>query len=193
MQIGDIEKSYLNNQIEKADYISKMYEKHDFLYQYSEFIKDRDIQKIEITDGSVVMTSREWGVKVICNRYDERIAPIEILNFKYYEKKDSDLIFKLVKDKDTVFDIGGNIGWYSIGLSKVKNGLDIHVFEPILKTYEILVRNVKLNGVNVNVHNFGLSDKNQDLTFYFHKEDSGNASSAIMNQDRKNIEITCKV
>jgi len=193
MIISEIEKNYLDSNIEKADYISKMYSTHDILFQYSDFIGTRDIQKIEITAKSVIMTSRELGIKMICNRYDERIAPIEILNFKNYEKNDSDMIFRLVQDGDTVFDIGGNIGWYVIGLSKVKNNLDVHSFEPIPKTYENLIANVKLNGSDVNIYNFGLSDKKQELTFYFHKEGSVNASSALMNEDRDNIEITCQV
>jgi len=193
MIISEIEKNYLDSNIEKADYISKMYSTHDILFQYSDFIGTRDIQKIEITAKSVIMTSRELGIKMICNRYDERIAPIEILNFKNYEKNDSDMIFRLVQDGDTVFDIGGNIGWYAIGLSKVKNNLDVHSFEPIPKTYENLIANVKLNGSDVNIYNFGLSDKKQELTFYFHKEGSVNASSALMNEDRDNIEITCQV
>ena len=193
MRLNEIEKKYLNKDIEKAEYISTMYSRHDMLFQYSNFIKNRDIQKIEITDNAVIMTSRELGIKMICGRYDERIAPIEILNFKNYEKNDSDMIFKLVNDNDTVFDIGGNMGWYSIGLSKVKNNLDIHTFEPIPKTYESLIANVKLNGSDVNVYNFGLSDKKQELTFYFHKEGSVNASSALMNEHRDNIEITCQV
>ena len=194
MKVKELESAFLNETIGKADYISKMYtDNHDLLFSYSEFIKNRDIQKIEITDNSVIMTTRELGMKMICNRFDERIAPIEILNFGYYEKEDSDMIFKLVNDNDTIFDIGGNIGWYSIGLSKVKEDLKVYTFEPIPKTYESLVANAKMNGSNLNIFNIGLSDKKQELTFYFHKEGSGNASSALMNEDRENIEVKCQV
>jgi FkbM family methyltransferase len=168
-------------------------ENHDILFAYSEFIKDRDIQKIEISDDAVVMTSRELGIKIVCNRYDERIAPIEILNMKHYEKEDSDMIYRLVKDGDTIFDIGGNMGWYSIGLYKTKKNVDIHTFEPIPNTYESLVGNARINGAKIKINNFGLSDRKQDLTFYFYKEGSGNASAAIMNNDRENIEVKCHV
>ncbi|MDN5074652.1 FkbM family methyltransferase [Aliarcobacter butzleri] len=174
--------------------MQKMYkESHDKLFEYSEFIKDRDIQKIEITDDSVVITTRELGIKMVCNRFDEGIAPIVILNFKNYEKNDSDMIFKLVNDNYTVFDIGGNMGWYSIGLYKAKKNIDIHTFEPIPSTYESLVGNAKINGAKIKINNFGLSDKKQDLIFYFHKENSGNASATIMNEERENIEIKCHV
>jgi len=96
--------------MDKHSYISKMYEKYDFLFEFSEFMKNRDISKVEISDDSIIMTSRELNIKMICNRYDERIAPFEILNFRNYEKKDSDMIFKLTNHNDIIFDIGGNIG-----------------------------------------------------------------------------------
>ena len=88
MSLKNLEKSYFKGEISKAEFMQKMYkESHDKLFEYSEFIKDRDIQKIEITDDSVVITTRELGIKMVCNRFDEGIAPIVILNFKNYEKK----------------------------------------------------------------------------------------------------------
>ena len=194
MKIFELEKSYLNGNISKPEYISQAYsQNHDLLFQYSEFIKNKDIQKIEITDDTIIMTSRELGIKMVCNRFDERIAPIEILNFGSYEKEDSDMIFKLVQDGDTIFDIGGNMGWYSIGLFKAKKDVKIHTFEPIPSTYESLIGNAKINGAKIVINNFGLSNVQQDLIFYFHKEGSGNASAAIMNEKRENIQIKCHV
>ena len=194
MNMKKLEENYLNGKVSKPDFISRMYkENHGVFFEYADFIKNRDIQRIEITDDSVIMTSRELGIKVACSKFDERTAPIEILNFKNYEKYDSDMIFRLVNDSNTVFDIGGNIGWYAIGISKAKKNIDMHTFEPILSTYESLVGNAKINGVEIKINNFGLSDNKQDLVFYFHKEGSGNASAAIMNDDRENIEVKCHV
>ena len=194
MSLQKLEEAFIKGETPKADFISSMYKNnHSLLYEYSEFIKNRDIQKIEITDSSVIMTSRELGIKIICNKFDERIAPIEILNFGNYEKKDSDMIFKLVNDEDTIFDIGGNIGWYSICLDKIKKNVEVHTFEPIPSTYESLIANAKINGSKIKINNFGLSDKKEDLVFYFHKEGSGNASAAIMNDTRQNTEIKCHV
>lgn len=192
MSLKKLEENYLNGKIEKSKYISKMYkENHDKLFQYADFIKNRDIQKIEIIDDVVMISSKALNIKIICNRFDERIAPIEILNFKNYEKEDSDMIFRLVKDSDTIFDIGGNLGWYSIGLYKNKKNVTIHSFEPIPSTYKCLKENVKINEANIVINNFGLSDKKQECTFYFHKEGSGNASAAIMDEERENIKVQC--
>ena len=194
MKLAKLEEGYKSGSVEKQEYISRMYqENHDFLFEYSEFIKNRDIQSIEISDGAVIITTRNLGIKMLANRYDERDIPIEILNFGEYEKQDSNMITKLVNDNDTVFDIGGNKGYYSIALAKQYSNLDIHTFEPIANTYENLVANIRLNGVDVNVSNFGLSDEKKELIFYYYKECSGNASSALMNEDKENIELTCQV
>ena len=194
MNMKKLEENYLNGKVSKPDFISRMYkENHGVFFEYADFIKNRDIQRIEITDDSVIITSRELGIKIACTRFDERIAPIEILNFRNYEKDDSEMIFRLVNDSNTVFDVGGNMGWYAIGLCKAKKNIDMHTFEPILSTYEKLVDNAKINGVKIKINHFGLSNKKQDLSFYFHKEGSGNASAAIMNDDRENIEVKCHV
>lgn len=187
------EEEFNLNVINKKSYIEKMYSYHDFLFQYGEFISNRDIQKIEITDDVVVFTTRDLGVKLVSKKNDQRMAPIEILNFKSYEKNDFDMVCRLIRDGDTVFDIGGNIGYYSIALDKLKKDLIIHAFEPIPNTYEYLVTNKNINGANINVHNFGLSDENKHLIFYVYKEGSGNASAAIMDPSKNSDQIKCEV
>lgn len=122
------------------------------------------------------------------------MTPLEILNFRHYERLDSAMIFELVEDGALVFDIGGNIGYYSIALAKGRNAT-IHAFEPIESTYKQLVANVYYNGVQdrVRINNFGLFDKSGELTFYVYKQDFGNASAAIMHEEKENEKIVCKV
>lgn len=194
MKLNDLEKSFKKGTISKPEYIKKMYEVHDYLFEYSEFIKSRDIKKIEITSKGVEVTSKEFGITILCKRKDERTAPIEILNFGYYEKKDSDMILSLIGDNSTFFDIGGNIGWYSILVSKVKHNVEIYVFEPIKKTYDDLLTNITINNCDyVKPFNIGLSNKIGHEFFYFYEEGSGNASSALLNPDRNNKQFKCQV
>ena len=79
------------------------------LFDYAEFIKNTDIAKIEITDNGVEMTTRGADIKIICEKDDKRIVPVEILNFQSYEKNDSDMIFRLVRNGDGILDIGANM------------------------------------------------------------------------------------
>ncbi|BDB67093.1 hypothetical protein Hc94105_1304 [Helicobacter cinaedi] len=102
------------------------------------------------------------------------------------------MIFSLVKDEYVIFDVGGNIGWYSIALAKAKRNLIIHAFEPIPSTYEQFVANAQYNGVQITINNCALFDKQCDLKFYVYEQDFGNASATIMHEEKDNKEIICK-
>ena len=190
----EIQKKYQKGEITKDVYINEMYNYHRILFNYSEFICNNDIKKIEILDNKVIMTSRKLEIKIICKKDDERIPPIETLNFKNYEQNDADMLYSLMKDNFTIFDVGANIGWYSIGLSKFRKNIEVFAFEPIPNTYRDLERNVILNKTkNIHIFNYGLSDKNDDLPFYYYPECSANASSALMKESDNLQIIKCKV
>jgi len=125
---------------------------------------------------------------------DQRITPIEILNFNYYENNESKIIYKLIDENFTIFDIGANFGWYSINFSNINKGIRTYAFEPIPNTYKKLVENIKLNDLkNIETFNFGLYNKNTDLTFYYYPQESGNASSVNLKPEKNSQEFKCKV
>lgn len=194
MGIKELKKSFENGQIPKQDYIVQMHNCHKALFDYAVFIPTTDIEKIEITDNQVIMTSREHGVKMICDPLDRRIAPIETLNFDYYEKTDSDMIIRLAKGCKNIFDIGGNFGWYSLLLAKGCPEVELFTFEPVPRTFGYLQNNIALNGLNnIQLYNFGFSDAEQELNFFYYPEGSGNASIANLS-DTDNVQsVTCRV
>jgi len=100
----------------------------------------------------------------------------------------------LVGDNDYFFDIGANIGWYSLNIGIAKRGVKVFSFEPVPHTYNQLLRNLKFNPCeNITPFNFGFSKKSGDFDFYYYPEGSGNASSANLT-DRADVErILCKV
>ena len=70
----------------------------------------------------------------------------------------------LLKENDTVLDIGANIGIMSVHLSeKVKSG-HVHAFEPIPQNFEVLERIVtKFNLSNITLHNYALGDEEKQI------------------------------
>lgn len=195
MKLKDVQQRFQENRITKAEFIDQMHEVHKTLFEYAEYLPSTDIAKIEITDNEVVMTSRgELPVRIICDKDDKRIAPIEILNFLHYEKQDSDMIFRLIQDGDTILDVGANIGWYSINAAKQFPAAKIFALEPIPKTFNYLKRNVDNNDVpNLSICNFGFSSKEEDLVFYYYASGSVNASSANLTGGASVEEVRCKV
>jgi FkbM family methyltransferase len=194
MILNEIKAKYVDGLIGKAEYIREMHKRHACLFEYSEFIKDTDISKIEITDDSVVMTSRAKNIKLICDKKDERIIPIEILNLGSYEENILAMVIKLIDDNHTVLDIGANIGWYTINISKSIRNVNIFSFEPIPKTFKYLQKNLEINDIShVKAFNFGFSSEEEDLIFYYYEECSGNASLANLSQTNNVEKIVCRV
>jgi natural product biosynthesis luciferase-like monooxygenase protein/amino acid adenylation domain-containing protein/FkbM family methyltransferase len=73
-----------------------------------------------------------------------------------------------LRDGDCVFDVGANIGSFTLFASQQARDLRIHAFEPIPRTFETLHVNVGLYGLKAELHNCGLSSRSEeaDLTFY---------------------------
>lgn len=193
--IKEILAKYTNGVVDKPTYIKNMYEEHHAaLFNYAEYLAQTNVKKIEIEDGRVIMTSRDRGIRIACSPGDFRIAPIETLNFFDYEKSESDMMENLVADGDTFFDIGANIGWYSINIATSRRATKVYCFEPIPKTHKSLSVNLELNTVpNVIAHNFGFSSQAGEFPFYYYPEGSGNASSVNVT-GRADVEcVQCKV
>ena len=189
---------YKKDVIDKSIFIKDMYATHHSkLYEYAEYLHKTDIERITIENNRVITTSRKHGIKIECDSGDHRIAPIEVLNFFDYEKDESDMIENLIcfgSEKKNFFDIGANIGWYSIMVAKSNRNVLVHSFEPIPKTYQSLVKNVDLNSLpNISTHNFGFSDKSGEFDFYYYPEGSGNASSANVTGRSDTEVVKCKV
>jgi FkbM family methyltransferase len=65
---------------------------------------------------------------------------------------------------DTVIDIGGNIGMFSIYVKK-KFGCRVIAFEPVPMNYEQFKQNMLLNGLSlddIELHNLAITDKEGD-------------------------------
>lgn len=194
MSLFDLKAQYRAGALTKPAYIAAMHELHAGLFDYAEFMRATDIARIEIRDGAVVMTSRRAGIKMACDPLDWRMAPIEILNFGVYEQAEWEMMARLIEPGATVFDIGANIGWYSMNIALQAPTVQIHAFEPLPSTYRYLAQNVALNGLsNVHLHPFGFSNCAGWLDFYFYPEGSVNASAADLGSSPNKRKLTCQV
>ena len=195
MNLEQIRLDFDNGKLTKPEYIHEMYGIHQKIFQYAEWLKKTDIHKIEISDGNIIATTKYKnasyegsGPKFYVDDHDERIAPVEILNFFSYEPDEYNMICKLISDNQVIFDIGANIGFISLHLAHQYPKGQLYSFEPIPKTYNYLSRNISINkSENINTFNFGLSTQTEDKTFYYYPEGSGNASLANLSE-KENVE-----
>lgn len=188
--IESYRRKFFSNKIEKPDFINKMYEDyHSYLFEYAEAIIPTNIARIEISSNRVVFTTRDRGLSFIVPRNDRRIAPIAIIDFYEYEQQETEMVMELVKDSETIVDVGANIGWYSLNIAAAYRNVTVHAFEPIPETFSTLRENIALNQLgNISANNFGLSSEPGTFPFYYYPEGSGNASMRDLS-GRKNVQV----
>lgn len=84
-----------------------------------------------------------------------------------YEKLEQTIIQSILSDKDVVFDIGANFGYFSVWMKKAVPSIHLHSFEPIKDTYATLLRNLDLNELDSVIScNFGFSNENKEVIFH---------------------------
>jgi FkbM family methyltransferase len=110
--------------------------------------------------------------KMILLTNDRGISRSLIL-FGSREEDKKFILSSIINDNMNVFDIGSNIGYYSMFfLRKIKNG-KLLAIEPSYENIELCKKNLKLNGININEVNFingAASDKNGKKKFYLSKQ-----------------------
>ncbi len=100
-----------------------------------------------------------------------------------------------------IVDIGANCGVATIILAKQNPRSTIYAFEPDPRVYELLLENVKINGLtNVKCHNMAVSDgSKRSLTLYLHPNFSGgnttcsdeNGFRTFFHADGKSFRVDC--
>lgn len=194
MNLAEQKASYAAGELDKQDYIARMHDLHSRLFEYPALLSETDIERIEITIEGVVMSFKQTGIRMACDPRDARIAPIEALNFGHYEKTEAELVLQLIQPGSTVFDIGANIGWYSLNIAKRIPDVRVFAFEPIPDTFAQLCGNVQRNNItNIEPQNLGLSDQTRVQTFYFCDDSSVSASAANIAERSDAQELSCPV
>ncbi|MGV1100381.1 FkbM family methyltransferase [Thiovibrio sp. JS02] len=82
-----------------------------------------------------------------------------------FEPLSTRVVRQLVKPGDVVLDVGANIGYYTVLLSKLVGGQGkVICFEPTKHYGSVLEKNIQANGLrNIELLRVGLSDKQQEM------------------------------
>ena len=147
MKLAQLRSEFEDGKLTKAAYNREMWSVHERFFEYSQFLADTNVESIEVRSEGVVFQLRS-RLRLWCTPADVRHVAIVNLNFRNYESQEMHAVFRLAKACDVIFDIGANVGLYSIALSKRFPHAKIIAFEPLAPTYEELARNLALNGIN---------------------------------------------
>lgn len=84
------------------------------------------------------------------------------LNFEY-----TDIFIKLIKKVDVFYDIGANIGYYSLLAAMENPEIKVVAFEPATGPLYYLKENIRINNFkNIIIEDIALSEENGEITFY---------------------------
>jgi FkbM family methyltransferase len=102
-----------------------------------------------------------------------------------FEISETRLVQALLRPGMVFFDVGANIGYYSlIGSHLVGPTGAVHAFEPNAAVRERLDENIRLNGLtNVQVHVEAVSDRRGEVTFYESSMDDNQGVSSLLPAD----------
>lgn len=94
---------------------------------------------------------------------------------------------KKQKKTPICFDVGGNIGWYTLCCDSIFEGAaTIHTFEPSKTTFQEMEKNIGTKP-NIYCHNIGLGDMQKEVNLYSQGSLSGEASVFKRNLEHINI------
>lgn len=74
----------------------------------------------------------------------------------------------VLRENAVVFDVGANIGMFSLFVGARCPSAHVYAFEPVPEVFARLRRNVEERGLVVRPFDYGLSDRDQDVTFYYY-------------------------
>jgi FkbM family methyltransferase len=89
-------------------------------------------------------------------------------------------------DVPVVFDVGANVGDYSLTLKNFLPAADIYAFEPAASVFQQLTANIAAASANgkIKPRNFGFSDSERTVEFYSYTVD-GNEASVLSSIDQR--------
>ena len=123
--------------------------------------KDSIIEKLLAKDDKLPLHTLPNGMSVYYNSLFE-------LEFLYDEIfKDGCYVHPEIKlsNEAIVFDVGANIGMFSLFMNTYAPKMEIYAFEPVDSTFNILKGNTGIYCENTKVFPFGLSNKEEVVTF----------------------------
>lgn len=97
------------------------------------------------------------------NEHETRLLYEEIFLHRTYARQELQL-----GEGSTVFDVGANIGVFSLFIHVHHPAAQIYCFEPVKPLYEKLQHNLRTHGVRAKAFNVGLSDVSRAARFQYY-------------------------
>lgn len=169
MTIKELQSAYREGKIEKRVYWVLLREKFLPLLEYQKLIKElAAIDSIKITKEDIILNYDKFSMTFDFQQTFSRAEGILAMGGNP-EQDDFDFIEKISQNGGVIFDIGANVGIFSLTLIRHCPSIrKIYAFEPVPETYRKMLKNLSLNNDPKQIcpYNIGLSNKAGSFTFY---------------------------
>lgn len=101
--------------------------------------------------------------------YIDHHDTLQVAGHGKFEELEFNTLMNLVKPDSIVFDVGANMGYYSVRIAQKAHQGKVYSFEPDPGNFTTLTKNIALNNLtNVFARNVALSDKEDTLRLWKH-------------------------
>lgn len=162
-----LRKAYQSGALSRTELWAALKALNNSLLAYKPLLQNTDICKLGVSVGGLQVILHN-GLVFTLDPEDVRQPPNIILAHGEYERGEHRVLSKLWANAGVFFDIGANIGWYSLHAARDNPACRIFGFEPVPETFAALNRNIAANELEhrIRVFNFGLSDQAGEQTMF---------------------------
>ena len=164
-----ISTAFAEGKIEKKFFWQLIRERLFSLEECRQLLANNDFcEKIEINKNGIILKSENIRFYFDFSQTFSRAEAV-LSMYGDYEKEDVDFIIDNLADDGTVFDVGGNVGVFSLYIANSKTKSRIYSFEPLPSTYKKMLDNLALNSElqkRIISINKGMSAQGGQMFFY---------------------------
>ncbi|WP_156754866.1 FkbM family methyltransferase [Actinokineospora pegani] len=143
--------------------------------------RDADVEAVDAVTGRNLLTLPNGLVVSQQNEAETRHFYHDIFDNRGYASRGI-----TISDGDTVVDVGGNIGLFTLFAHHEAEDVKVYAFEPAPPMFEHLSANAERYGVNAVLVNAGLSDADGTAELTFYPRSSGMSSFHPDTEEERN-------
>jgi FkbM family methyltransferase len=167
--IPQLAAEFASGRLGRKEYWLAMQLHHRRLRGYTQLVSRAKLAGIEIGSEELRIVLPN-GLRFRWDPEDIRTAPNILINHGEYEANELIVIQQVTRNAQVAFDIGSNVGWYTLHLALWlgARGGKVFAFEPLPPTFSALSRNLALNDCakRVEASRISLADQAGTATFY---------------------------
>jgi FkbM family methyltransferase len=180
MNLMRLRESYARGEITRDEFWIKAQQEYRRSRELASLPTSGVVKRIRDVGGDLVIELRD-GIRMRWDIEDLRTAPNMLLNHGEYETRELEVLLDAARQSQIVFDVGANVGWYTLNISRAiaRRGGHVYAFEPIPSTFATLQYNVRLNALQscTTLTNVGLGEENRTVEFFLPKTTGSVAAS----------------